>query len=35
MESPCLLFVRASVAQLNLGRGVDTTGRSTAVGNAF
>ena len=35
MENPCLLFVMASVALLNLGPGVDTTGRSTTVGNAF
>ena len=35
MENPCLLFVTTSVAQLNLGPGVNTTGRSTAVGNAF
>ena len=35
MENPCLLFVMASVVQLNLGPGVDTIGRSTAVENAF
>ena len=35
MENPCLLFVMASVAQLNLGLAVDTAGRTTAVGNAF
>ena len=35
MENPCLLFVMASVVWLNLGPGVNTAGRSTAVGNAF
>ena len=34
-ESPCLLFVTASVAQLNLGPGGNTAGRSTTEGNAF
>ena len=34
MENPCLLFVTASVVQLNLGPGVDTAGRSTTVENA-
>ena len=34
-ENPCLLFVTASVAQLNLGPGGNTTGRPTAEGNAF
>ena len=35
MENPCLLFVTASVVQLNLGPGVNTAGRSTTVENAF
>ena len=35
MENPYLLFVMASVVRLNLGPGVNTTGRSTAVENAF
>ena len=35
VENPCLLFVMASVAQLNLGPGVATAGRTTTVGNAF
>ena len=35
MENPCLLFVTASVAWLNLGPGVNTIGRSTTVENAF
>ena len=34
-KNPCLLFAAASVAQLNLGPGGGTTGRSTAEGNAF
>ena len=34
-ENPCLLLVMASVAWLSLGPGGDTTGRSTAEGNAF
>ena len=34
-ENPCLLLVMASVAQLSLGPGGDTTERSTAEGNAF
>ena len=29
-ENPCLLFVMASVAWLNLGPGGDSAGRSTA-----
>ena len=35
MENPYLLFVTPSVAQLNLGPGVNTAGRSTTVENAF
>ena len=34
-ENPCLLFVTASVAWLNLGPGDNTTRRSTTEGNAF
>ena len=34
-ENPCLLFVTASLAWLNLGPGVNTARRSTAEGNAF
>ena len=34
-ENPCLLFVTASVAWLNLGPAGSTTRRSTAEGNAF
>ena len=34
-ENPCLLLVTASIAQLNLGPGGNTTRRSTAEGNAF
>ena len=34
-ENPCLLFITASVAWLNLGPGGDTTGRITIEGNAF
>ena len=34
-ENPCLLFVTASVAWLNLGPGGNTTGRCAAEGNAF
>ena len=35
MENSFLLFVTASVVQLNLGPGVNTAGRTTTVGNAF
>ena len=34
-ENPCLLFVTASVAWLNLGPGGSTARRSNAEGNAF
>ena len=34
-ENPCLLFITASVAWLNLGPGGDTTRGSTTDGNAF
>ena len=34
-ENPCLLFVTASIAWLNLGPGGSTARRSTAEGNAF
>ena len=34
-ENPCLLFITASVAQLNLGPGGDTARRPTTEGNAF
>ena len=34
-ENPCLLFITASVAWLNLGPGGNTTGRPTTEGNAF
>ena len=34
-ENPCLLFVTCSVAQLNLGPGVDAARRSTTEGNVF
>ena len=34
-ENPCLLFVIASVAQLNLGPGGDTARRPTTEGNTF
>ena len=34
-ENPCLLFVMASVAWLNLGPGVSIAERSTVEGNAF
>ena len=33
--NPCLLFVIASVVQLNLGPGVNAIGRFTTVENAF
>ena len=35
VENPCLLLVTVSVVWLNLGSGVDTTGRTTTVGNTF
>ena len=34
-ENPCLLFITASVAWLNLGPGGDSARRPTAEGNAF
>ena len=34
-ENPCLLLVMGSVAWLSLGPGGNTTGRTTAEGNAF
>ena len=34
-EKPCLLFVTASVVQLNLGPGGNTARRPTTEGNAF
>ena len=34
-ENPCLLYVTASVAGLNLGPGGNTARRSTTEGNAF
>ena len=34
-KNPCLLFITASVAWLNLGPGDNTTGRPTFEGNAF
>ena len=34
-ENPCLLFVTASEAWLNLGPGSDTNRSSTAEGSAF
>ena len=34
-ENPCLLFITASVAQLNLGPGGNSAGRPTTEGNAF
>ena len=34
-ENPCLLFITAFVARLNLGPGGNTAGRPTTEGNAF
>ena len=34
-ENPCLLFITASVAWLNLGPGCNTAGRPTTEGNTF